>query len=186
GRPDLARPAPDLGPSPPPSVSVLTQHNDNGRTGANLRETQLDTSNVEVTRFGKLFSRTVDGYLYAQPLVVSGITVAGKSRNVVYLATEHNSVYAFDADDPAAAAPLWQVSLGTPVASSQSTCPDLTPEDGIPSTPVIDPTTDTLYVSAKHKDNGVYAQTLHALDLVTGAEKFGGPVDVGGSVSGSG
>jgi hypothetical protein len=177
--------APDLAQTPP-GPAVLTHHNDNLRTGANLRETALTPANVNAAGFGKIFSRDVDGFIYAQPLVVSGITVAAKRRNVVYVATEHNSVYAFDADDPAASAPLWQVNLGTPVASSEYTCLDLVPEDGITSTPAIDPFSQTIYVSAKHKDNGVYAQTLHALDLATGAEKFGGPVDMQGSVPGSG
>jgi hypothetical protein len=159
----------------------LTHHNDNLRSGANLRETLLSPGNVNAARFGKLFSRSVDGYIYAQPLVVDL-----DDHNVVYVATEHNSVYAFEADDPAAAAPLWHVHLGTPVSTSEYTCLDLNPEDGITSTPVIDPNSRTLYVSAKHKENGVYAQTLHALDLATGAEKLGGPVDFGGSVPGRG
>src|SRR5256885_14180005 len=98
-------------------VSVLTQHNDNARTGQNLNETTLNTSNVNQNSFGKLFWRTIDGYLYAQPLYVAGINIQGRTRNVVYAATEHNTVYAFDADDSAAVSPLWQVNLGTPVPS---------------------------------------------------------------------
>src|SRR5262245_60609468 len=97
------------------SVNVLTQHNDLNRTGANLQETVLTTTNVAGGTFGKLFSRAVDGQIYAQPLYAGG---AIGTRNVVYVATEHNSVYAFDADDPAASSPLWQVNLGTPVPSS--------------------------------------------------------------------
>src|SRR5580693_8312573 len=88
-------------------VSVLTQHNDNGRTGQNLNETILNTSNVNQNSFGKLFWRTVDGYIFAQPLYVPGLDIQGTTRNVVYVATEHNSVFAFDADDPGTVAPLW-------------------------------------------------------------------------------
>src|SRR6202050_137378 len=90
-------------------VSVLTQHNDNARTGQNLNETILNTSNINQNSFGKLFWRTVDGFIYAQPLYVPGLTIGGATHNVVYVATQHNSVYAFDADDPGAATPLWQV-----------------------------------------------------------------------------
>src|ERR1700722_14777062 len=93
-------------------VSSLTQHNNNFRTGANLNETILNTSNVNVNQFGKLFTRRVDGQLDAPPLYVSDVTVPGPgSHNIVYLATAHNSVYAFDADSPAASAPLWRVNL---------------------------------------------------------------------------
>jgi len=98
-------------------VSVLTQHNDNTRTGQNLNETILNTSNVNVSNFGKVFWRTVDGYIFAQPLYVSGLNIGGATHNVVFVATEHNSVYAFDADDPNHPAPLWYINLGTPVPS---------------------------------------------------------------------
>src|ERR1017187_4939106 len=93
-------------------VSVLTQHNDNARTGQNLNETVLNTSNVNKNGFGKLFWRTVDGFIYTQPLYVSGLAIQGSTHNVVYVTTQHNSVYAFDADDPNSPAPLWQGNFG--------------------------------------------------------------------------
>ncbi|HTM89353.1 MAG TPA: IPT/TIG domain-containing protein [Terriglobales bacterium] len=169
-------------------VSVLTQHNDVARTGQNPNETILNTSNVNVSQFGKLFFRAVDGEIYAQPLYVPSLTLGGRTRNVVYVATENNSVYAFDADDPNASVPLWRVNLGTPVPSSDictpsvSGCPyvDLTPQIGITATPVIDPGSATMYVVAKTKNtsNNTYHFFLHALDLLSGAEKFGGPAEI--------
>ena len=168
-------------------VSVVTHHNDNRRSGQNLRETILNTSNVNVSKFGKLFSRTVDGQVYAQPLYVPSLNIKGKTRNVVYAATEHDSVYAFDADDPKASAPLWKVHLGTSVPS-QDICPtpgppcysDLEPEIGITSTPVIDLSSHTIYVVAKTKNatDNTYHFKLHALDLFSGKEKFAGPVEI--------
>jgi regulation of enolase protein 1 (concanavalin A-like superfamily) len=173
-------------------VDVLTQHNDTGRTGQNLNETVLTTSNVNVNTFGKLFARMVDGQIYAQPLYLSDLNVQGVTRNVVYAATMHNSVYAFDADDPAASAPLWHVNLGTSVPATD-VCPscgyvDITPEIGILGTPVIDAAGGTIYVVAKTKNtsNTTYHFTLHALDVITGAEKFGGPAEITGQVSGTG
>src|SRR5579864_5571402 len=101
-------------------VSVPTQHNNNNRTGENRQETWLNTSNVNVSNFGKLFALDVDGYIYAQPLYVANLTIGGTTHNVVYVATENNSVYAFDADDPSVPV-LWKVTLnggGTPVDSN--------------------------------------------------------------------
>jgi hypothetical protein len=178
-------------------VSVLTQHNDVARTGQNLNETILNTSNVKTSGFGKLFWRTVDGYIYTQPLYVPGLNIQGKTRNVVYVATEHNSVYAFDADDPAQAAPLWTVNLGTAVPSQDicvitgdtdpGDCPylDINPEIGITSTPVID--SGLMYVVAKTKKNdNTYHFFLHALDILSGAERLGGPAEITGQVTGGG
>jgi hypothetical protein len=178
-------------------IAVTTQHNDLARTGANLSETILNTANVNGSGFGKLFSRSVDGQIYAQPLYLSNVSVAGQGiHNVVYVATEHNSVYAFDADLPTQSAPLWQVNLGPPVPSGDICqgmsgspfCPytDLVPEIGITSTPVIDPATDTLYLVARTKTSGKYQFMLHALDAASGAEKFGGPVSITASVPGRG
>jgi hypothetical protein len=148
------------------AVNILTQHNDNFRTGANLNESVLTVSNVNTNQFGKLFSRAVDGQIYAQPLYVSGLTISNKLRNVVYVCTEHNSVYAFDADDPAASNALWHVNLGTsvPIADING-CGDLQPEVGITSTPAIDLTSGTMYVDAKTKVGTNHFQQLHALDL---------------------
>ncbi len=171
-------------------VAVTTNHNDSGRTGTNLQESVLNTSNVNVSNFGKLFTRTVDGYIYAQPLYVPNLTIGGKLRNVVYVATEHDSVYAFDGDDPSASSPLWHVTLGTSVPSQDVCtspwpgCPynDLVPEIGITATPVVDTAGGTIYVVAKTKTTRVnkayYHFKLHALDLLTGKEKFGGPVEI--------
>lgn len=175
-------------------VSVLTQHNDNGRTGQNLNETVLNTSNVNVSNFGRLFFRTVDQNVYAQPLYVANLNIGGRTRNVLFVATENNSVYAFDADDPLANTPLWRVNLGTPVPS-QDVCQvtpmpedgcqgqywgDVGTEIGITGTPVIDPATNTLYVVAKTKDvsSSTWHFYLHALDLLSGEDKFAGPVEI--------
>jgi hypothetical protein len=169
----------------PGPVSVLMRHNDLARTGANLQETVLTTANVSGGGFGHLFSRAVDGQIYAQPLYVSQ-AIGG--RNVVYVATEHNSVYAFDADDPSASNPLWQVNLGPsmPSADTIGACPNISPEIGITSTPVIDPVARTIYVVAKTEVSGVVALTLHALDITSGAERPHSPVALAASVTGNG
>ena len=177
------------------TVDVLTQHNDNGRTGANLHETILTTANVNTNTFGKLFTRTVDGQIYAQPLYMSSLPIPDKgTHNVIFVATAHDSVYAFDADDPTASTPLWQVTLGSsiPVTNADfggryGPYRDIALEVGIISTPVIDRGTDTMYVLAANRDStGRYVHRLHALNLLTGAEKFGGPVETQGSVAGQG
>ncbi len=174
-------------PSPTTAVNVLTQHNDNFRTGADLEEFVLTTSNLSAAHFGKVFSRSVDGQLYAQPLYVHAVTISNQFRNVVYVCTESNSVYAFDADNAAASNALWHVNLGPPVPISDlNNCGDLSPIVGITSTPVIDPTTGTMYVEAKTVESGNYFHRLHALDIATGQEKFGGPVVIQGTVSGTG
>jgi PKD repeat protein len=173
------------------AVNVLTQHNDSFRTGASLSESTLAVSNVSTGQFGKLFSCKLDGQIYAQPLYVGGLMISNNVHNVVYIETEHDSVYAFDADDPAASNALWQVSLGTPVPIADiQGCTDLKPEIGITGTPVIDLTSSTMYLVAKTRmvSGSVtnHFQQLHALDLVTGQEKFGGPVSIQGSVPGTG
>jgi hypothetical protein len=182
----------------PAQVSVLTERNDISRSGVNSSETVLTPANVNTTQFGLLFSYAVDGYVYAQPLYMPNVTINGQTHNVVFVATEHDSVFAFDADSSAGsnALPLWQVTLldaAHGAAPGASTVPnedtdsgDLTPEIGITSTPVIDPTTGTIYVEGKTNENGGYVQRLHALDITTGAEKFSGPAVLSASVPGTG
>ena len=168
---------------PSGSLSVLTGQYGQDRTGANLAETVLNTANVNARQFGKLFERHVDGYIYAQPLYAAGLEIAGKGkRNVVFVATMHNSVYAFDADDPLAIRPYWKVSLGKSVPITGN----IEPEIGILSTPVIDPVTATLYAAAVRSDAGRPVLELHALDLATGREKFGGPAAIHAVVPGAG
>ena len=171
-------------------LAVLTQHNDNARTGDNLQETLLNTSNVNAQSFGKLWTRSVDGYLYAQPLYVQNLPIPGQGlHNVVFLATAHNSVYAFDADDPSAALPLWKVNLGPSIPADEvytTQWTDMRVEIGITSTPVIDPATNTIFVEAKTKENGTYVQRLHALDMATGRERPGSPVEIKAGVPGTG
>ncbi len=171
---------------------LYTWHNNNSRNGLNSKEVVLTTSNVRSSLFGKLFSRTVDGQIYAQPLYVANLTIPNRGpRNVVFVATEHDSVYAFDADGKSTS-PIWKRSFidsanGITTAQSSS-IPEtnITPEIGITGTPTIDGTGKTLYVVAKTLENGAYVHRLHALDTATGAEKLGGPVQVTGSAPGVG
>ena len=175
-------------------TSVLTQHNDNARTGQNTSETILNTSNVNVNQFGKLFAMPSDGQVYAQPLYVPGVTINGGVHNLVVLATENDSVYAYDADS--SGAPLWKASMvdaahgagagETALNSATTTGCNEMPQVGITSTPVIDPTSKTIYVEAKSTNGVNYFHRLHALDLLTGNEKTPGPVVIAGTVSGTG
>jgi len=173
-------------------AGVYTYHNDTARTGANTQEYALTTANVSTSTFGKLFSCAVDAQIYAQPLWVANVSISGVNHNVVYVATQHDSVYAFDADG-SSCTNVWggaKSLLGageTWVSSSdQSGCGDLTPDIGIVGTPVIDPSSNTLYVVARSKNGTTFHQRLHALDLATGAEKFSGPTDIQATVNGTG
>lgn len=188
-----------------PELRVLTSHNDHKRTGQNVLETTLTTANVNASSFGKLFSQPVDGYIYAQPLYVPNVTIPNLgTHNVIYVATEGDSVYAFDADSNtgANASPLWHASLldaAHGAAAGETTvnpvtddggCGNILPQVGITSTPVIDPNTNSIYVVAKSKQPGTSPPTfmyrLHVLDMTTGAEKAQGPVVITATVPGNG
>jgi Legume lectin domain/Chitobiase/beta-hexosaminidase C-terminal domain len=168
-------------------VNVTTYHNDNSRTGQNTQETLLTPANVNSGQFGKLFFVSVDGWVYAQPLYLSNVTIGGGTHNVLYVATEHDSLYAIDADNGTI---YWQISLipsggSTVNSSSDLGCGDLVPEIGITGTPVIDTSTGTIYLVAKSKVSGSLVQYLHAIDVVTSAEKFGGPKLIQATVPGT-
>jgi hypothetical protein len=165
------------------------------RTGLNSSETVLTPANVNSTQFGKLFSLPVDGQLFAQPLYVPSLTIGSKVHNVLFVATQHDSVYAFDADS-GSQTPLWHTSFINPSAGITSVpcaeagaddCTTITPEFGITSTPAIDSTSGTIYVVAETKEvsgsTTSHVYRLHALSLATGAEKFGGPVVVQENIS---
>jgi hypothetical protein len=170
----------------PPGTDVTTYKNDLARTAQNLTETKLTLANVNSTNFGLLRSLSVTGKVDAQPLYLSQFTISGVVHNVVYVATEHDLVYAFDSDTGAT---LWSKSLlGTGETTSDNRgCDQVTPEIGITATPVIDRNAGThgvIYAVAMSKDgSGKYHQRLHALDLTTGAELFGGPTEVQASLT---
>lgn len=165
------------------NVHVLTSRNDTARTGANLAEKVLATSNVNGTSFGKVFTRNLDGQVYAHPLYVGGVN----GKNLVYVATEHNTVYAFDADDlRVTAPPVWQKNFGPSVPAADTGCGLLTPEIGITSTPVIDVVAKTIWFTAKTKENGAYVHRLHALDIANGLERANSPVVITASAPGTG
>jgi hypothetical protein len=184
---------------------VLTYHNNLSRSGVNTQEYALTTASVTSSTFGKLFSCTVDGAIYAQPLWVPNISISSTNHNVVFVATQHDSLYAFDADaNSSPCTPLWHANLidsahgGT---SGETSVPssgtgalvgggygDIAPEVGVTGTPVIDQTTKTLYVISKSviASGPTFFQRLHAIDLLTGNEKFSGPVTIAGSYPGIG
>jgi Ig-like domain-containing protein/immunoglobulin I-set domain protein len=187
---------PSTGSNPPPpsgsSTDVTTYHYDNLRTGQNTHETTLTHANVNSSTFGLLGSFPVDGHVDAQPLYLSAVAIPGQgTKNVLYVVTEHDSVYAFDADSvtSTSATTLWHSSvLGAGETSSDDRgCGQVTPEIGITSTPVIDRTRNAIYLVAVSKTSGgSYVHRFHALNLTTGAELFGGPTTITATYPGSG
>ncbi len=166
-------------------VNVVTGHNDIARTGQNLNETILTPSDVNPTQFGKLFSQQVSGTIDAQPLYVSQVAIPGNgTHNVVYVASTTDMVYAFDADTNGGtnAKPLWQVSLLTNATPAGT----LTNVNGVLGTPVIDFASKTIYLVSSEAQNSVAIFRFHALDITTGAEKFGGPIQIAATVPGTG
>jgi hypothetical protein len=167
------------------AVDVPTWHSDNGRTGWNQGEIAIGSSNISPGTFGKLFTYLVDGYVYGEPLLVSNLTINGGAHNVLYVATEHDSVYAFDGDNYGSGVPFWQVSLLN-AGETPATASVIQPFEGVTSTPAIDRSTNTLYAVSKQKaPDGTVTFRLNALDLLTGAQKFGGPVTINASVPGT-
>jgi hypothetical protein len=167
--------------APGTEVSVPTWHFDTYRSGLNASETSLSATSVSSSTFGKLFTYLVDGYAYAQPLLVSNVTISGTVHNVLYVATESNNVYAFDADHYGTGAPLWQVSLNQAGENADRSGP-IVPYEGVTSTPVIDLTSNTMYVVSKHSSKNGSFFRLNALDITTGLQKLGGPVKIHASV----
>jgi hypothetical protein len=181
-----ARAAPAAAPA---NTAVTTYRNDNSRDGQYSSETILNTSNVNVSDFGKRVSYPVDGQVYAQPLYLPNLTIGGSVHNVVFAATENDTVYAFDADATSAGAPLWKTSLlpsgATAVPFSAVSCGDLQPVIGITSTPVIDPATNAMYVVAYDDEGGNLVYRLHALNILTGQD-ISPPIVISGSAPGTG
>jgi hypothetical protein len=172
-------------------AGMLTFHNDNARSGHNLSEVALSPATVSPATFGKLFSYSLDGFVYAQPLYVPNVAIPNHgTHNVIYVATEHDSVYALDADAPLK--PLWHASfiaagLGiTTVPWQDVGTDDIVPEIGISGTPVIDPASGTLYVVAETKEQGNYVHRLHAMDMTTGLNQPGSPVVINPKAPGTG
>jgi hypothetical protein len=169
-------------------AAVLTYHNDDERDGQYLQEVNLTPSNVNSTQFGKLLSYPVDGQVYAQPLYMSQLSIGGGTYDVVFVETQNNSVYAFDADATSSqtAQTFWHVNLGPSVYKGDIY--GVNPNVGILSTPVIDATTNTMYLVVETSNTGPNGTPffLHALDVTTGADKFGGPVPINGQVPGNG
>jgi hypothetical protein len=161
-------------------VNVLTQHNNDARTGANLNEVMLTPADVNGKQFGMLFRRVVDDQIYGQPLYVANVLLRGGTHDLVFITTVNNSVYAFDANDANAAEPFWHVNFGTPpnVYDGKFGCADMNGNMGIIGTPVIDAQDGTLYVVAATRVGNSFTQRLHALDLATGADRATSPATI--------
>jgi hypothetical protein len=178
--------------TPPSGVDVTTYHYDNLRTGQNVNETVLTPANVNQTKFGKIGSFAVDGHVDAQPLYLANLAIPNSgTKNVLFVVTEHDSVYAFDADsvNGSTSTILWQKSVlaSGETSSDDRGCGQVTPEIGITSTPVIDRTRNAIYLIAVSKTSGGnYVHRIHALNLTTGAELFGGPTTITATYPGTG
>ena len=170
----------------PAIPDVTTYHFDNSRDGLNAQETVLTPLNVANATFGKLKFFQADGKVDAQPLYLAGLNVGGTATNVLYMATEHDSLYAFNADT---GVQLWKTSVlaAQETPSDTHNCSQIAPEIGITSTPVIDRAKGAIYTVGMSKDaSGAYHQRLHALNLTTGAELAGSPVEISGTYPGTG
>ncbi len=175
------------------NISVLTQHNDNYRSGLNNHEIKLTISNVNTKQFGKLFSLPVDDQIYAQPLVVSNVNISNNYRNVVYIATVNNTIYAFDADS---AQLYWKKNFTQPgmrppkntdmTGACSGNYQDFTGNIGIVGTPVIDSLSHTMYFVARNVANNNFVDYLHAIDIITGGEMAGSPVQITATCKGGG
>jgi len=170
-------------------TAVTTYRNDNARDGQYSTETQLTQSNVNSTQFGKRVQYPADGQVYAQPLYLPNVTIGGSVHDVVYAATENDTVYAFDADATSAGAPLWKTSLlpsgATAVSNTVTGCGDLQPIIGITGTPAIDSSTNTMYVVSYDSEGGNEVYRLHALDVTTGQDKVP-PIVIQATIPGTG
>ena len=183
----------------PTPVPVLTWRYDQTHAGQNTSETALTTSNVNTDSFGKLFSLKVDSTVYPQPLYVPNLKMSdGQTHNVLFIETSNDSMYAFDADSNGGsnASPIWKVSLAatdhgaasgaTAIPWQDTGSPDVAPTIGITGTPAIDPATNTIYVVSNTKEKGNYFARLHAIDITSGAERSGSPVEIKATVAGTG